>query len=62
VLSTARRLYAVIRLHSRIMKMKFLDGSLRMRRRGTRLLKIKTIIEPNKITRNLDKASLKTWD
>jgi hypothetical protein len=50
----------LIMLPSRIMKMKLLEGSLRMRLRGTRLLKIKTVIMPNKIIRKLDKVSLVT--
>jgi hypothetical protein len=40
--------------------MKLLEGSLRMRLRETRLLKIKTITVPNKIIRKPDKASLVT--
>jgi hypothetical protein len=50
----------LIMLPSRIMKMKFLEGSLRMRLRGTMLLKIKTVIVSNKIVRKLDKVSLVT--
>jgi hypothetical protein len=57
VQSTTRRPCAIIMLPSRIMKMKLLEGSLGMRLRETRLLKIKTIAVPNKIDRRPDKAS-----
>jgi hypothetical protein len=40
--------------------MKLLEGSLRMRLRETRLLKIKTVAVPNKIVRKPDMASLIT--
>jgi hypothetical protein len=60
--SIARRTCAVIILSSRITKMKLLEGSLRMRLRETRLLKIKIVAVPNKIVRKPDKASLITWN